>query len=57
MGKKYTHFNKLLAEMILEKTKEKYSKVMCHMRLRFTLLRATLVAVRGYIGKETPRER
>ena len=53
MGKECTQFNKRLAEMISEKTKEKYSKVMCHIRtrLRFALLRATLVAVRGYRGK------
>ena len=44
-----------VAKVISEKTKEKYSKVMCHIqtRLRFALLRATLVAVRGYRGKKT----
>ena len=40
MGKECTQFNKRLAEMITEKTKEKYSKVMCHIRTRprFALL-------------------
>ena len=56
MGKECTQFNKRLAETIYEKTKEKYSKVMCHIRtrLRFAFLRAILVAGRGCRGKKTP---
>ena len=45
--------NKRLAEKIAEKTGESYSNVMRHirLRLRFALLRATLIAVRGVRGR------
>ena len=44
--------NKRLAEKIAKKTGESYSNVMRHirLRLRFALLRATLIAVRGVRG-------
>ena len=45
--------NKNIAHKIAEKTKESYSQVMGHIRtrLRFALLKATLVATRGYRGR------
>ena len=45
---------KQLAELISQKTCEVYAHVMRHLRtrLRFALLRATLVAVRGYRGQK-----
>ena len=47
--------NKKLAQMISEKRKEPYSSVINHIRtrLRFSLLRSTLAAVRGYRGKRS----
>ena len=53
MGKECALFNKRLASMIAEKTKEQYLQVMGHIRtrLRFALLKSTLVAARGYRGK------
>ena len=50
MGPECTRLNKQLAEQISQKTGEVYAHVMRHLRtrLRFELLRATLVAVRGY---------
>ena len=46
-------FHRKLAEHISNKTKEEYSHVMNHLRtrLRFALLKSTLVAVRGERGK------
>ena len=45
--------NKRLAELISEKRGEEYSLVMRHIRtrLRFSLLRSILVAIRGTRGK------
>ena len=53
MGPECTRFNKRLAELIVLKNGETYSDVMRHVRtrLRFALLRATLIAIRGYRGK------
>ena len=46
--------NKRLAEKISEKTKENYAQVMTYVRtrLRYALLKATLVAIRGFWGKQ-----
>ena len=53
MAPECTKFHKKIAEHISRKTKEEYSHVMSHLRtrLRFTLLRSTLVAIRGERGK------
>ena len=53
MAPECTSFHKKLAVMISHKTKEEYSHVMSHLRtrLRFSLLRSTLIAVRGERGK------
>ena len=53
MGPECSRFNKRLAELIAAKKGEVYSHVMRHLRtrLRFALLRATLIAVRGTRGK------
>jgi hypothetical protein len=54
MGPECTRLNKQLAELISQKTGEVHAHVMRHLRtrLRFALLRATLVAVRGYRGQK-----
>ena len=53
MGPECARFNKRLAEMISLKNGETYSHVMRYIRtrLRFALLKATLVAIRGFRGK------
>ena len=53
MAPECTKFHKKIAEHISRKTKEDYSHVMSHLRtrLRFTLLRSTLIAIRGERGK------
>ena len=55
MGPECSRFNKRLAELIAEKRTEKYNEVVEHVRtsLRFALLRATLVAVRGIRGRDS----
>ena len=52
MGQECQKLNKRLAELIALKRNESYSQVMQHIRcrLRFALLKATLVAVRGVRG-------
>ena len=52
MGPKCQALNKRLAELITEQRSEKYSNVMMHVRvrLRFALLRSTLIALRGIRG-------
>ena len=49
-----TRTNKRIATLISVKTGESYSHVVSHLRtrLRFALLRACLVAIRGFRGKE-----
>ena len=49
-------FNKRLAELIATKRNESYADVISYIRkkLRFSLLKATLVALRGYRGKKPP---
>ena len=53
MSPECARLNKRLAELISMKTGESYSHVIRHLRirLRFALLRATLVAVRGVRGR------
>ena len=55
MGPECERLNKRLAEMIALKQREQYSQVMAHIRtrLRFALLKATLVAVRGIRGRRS----
>ena len=53
MAPECARMNKRLAELIATKKGEAYSQVMQHIRtrLRFALLRCTLVAIRGSRGK------
>ena len=53
MAPECARFNKRLAELISAKSGETYSHVMRHIRtrMRFALLRATLIAIRGSRGK------
>ena len=53
MGPECTKFHKKIAQLIALKTKEEYPQVMNHLRTRlwFTLLRSTLIALRGEKGK------
>ena len=53
MGPETTKFHKLIAQRISEKRKESYPDVMKHIRtrLRFALLRGTLIAIRGDRGR------
>ena len=53
MANECTKFHKNLAKLISNKTKEEYSHVMNHLRtrLRFVLLKSTLIAIRGERGK------
>ena len=53
MGPECTRLNKRIAELICNKTGERYSHVMGHirLRLRFALLRATVVVVQGVQGQ------
>ena len=53
MGPQCTKFHKQLALLIADKRHERYSDVMNHMRtrLRFSLLRSILIAIRGSRGK------
>ena len=55
MGPECQRFNKRLAALIAKKTNEDRGQVMRHIRckLRFSLLRAILVAVRGVRGKSS----
>ncbi len=55
-GPQATRYHKRLAEKLSEKNKESYSDVLSHMRvrIRFSLLRSVLVAVRGERGKKQP---
>ena len=53
MGPECTKYHKRIAELVSIKRKEEYSHVMSHIRtkIRFCLLRSTLVAVRGERGR------
>ena len=59
MGRECEILNRRLAELLARKRKEPYSKVITYIRnrLRFSLLRTILFAVRGVRGKpSTERE-
>ena len=58
MGPESTKFHKRLAELIATKRGEEYSHVVSHIRtrLRFALLRCTLVAIRGERGRRRRTE-
>ena len=58
MGPECYRMNKRLAELISKKKGEKYSDVMQYIRtrLRFALLRCTLVAIRGVRSKKMSPE-
>lgn len=58
MGPECERLNKRLAEMIATKRKESYNHVIGHLRtrLRFSLLRSILVAIRGVRGKPRVEE-
>ena len=53
MAPECARYHKKIAELISNKTKEEYSKVINHLRtrIRFILLKSTLIAVRGERGK------
>ena len=54
MALECTKFHKKVAQLIAQKTKEEYSQIMNHLRtrIRFTLLKSTLIAIRGERGKQ-----
>ena len=58
MGQEATIFHKRLASQIAEKRNEDYNHVMNYIRtrLRFCILKSTLVALRGYRGKKNEAE-
>ena len=58
MGPECARMNKRIAELISEKKGEKYGQVMQYIRtrLRFALLRCTLVAIRGVRGRTTSKD-
>ena len=58
MGPECQKLNKRLAELISTKRNEAFSKVMMHIRtrLRFALLKSTLVGLRGFRGKSSKAE-
>ena len=55
-GPQATRYHKRLAEQISKKRNEEYASIMNYMRtrVRFSILRSTLVAVRGERGKKPP---
>ena len=55
MGLECIKYHKKIAEHVSSKTNEEYSKVMNHIRtrIRFTILKSTLVAIRGVRGKQS----
>ena len=52
-GPQAAAYHKRLAQLLAKKRNEEYADVMCYMRtkIRFSILRSTLVAVRGERGK------
>ena len=54
MAPECTKYHKKVAQLVSAKTNEEYSKVMNHIRtrLRFTVLKSTLIAIRGVRGKQ-----
>ena len=53
MGPEATKYHKRVAEVISKKKKEEYPDVIKHMRtrIRFAILRGTLIAIRGDRGR------
>ena len=58
MAPECDRFNKRIAELIADKRGESYANVMKHIRtrLRFALLRCTLIAIRGTRGRSAPSD-
>ena len=58
MGPRATEFLKRLAHLLADKRNEKYAHVMGFLRtkLRFSLLRSVLIAIRGERGKPSAKE-
>ena len=58
MGPRCTAVVQRLAHMISDKRQERYSDIIGFMRtkLRFSLLRSVLIAIRGERGKSTAKE-
>ena len=58
MGPRCTEVVRKLAQKIADKRQESYSDIMNFIRtkLRFSLLRSVLIAIRGERGKRTARE-
>ena len=57
MALECTKYHKKVAQLIAMKTKEEYSHIMNHLRtrIRFTLLKSTLVAIPLFVAKEVNR--
>ena len=53
MGPEFEVLNKRIATLVANKTSENYSHMMTYLRarLRFALLKATVITVRGYRGR------
>ena len=58
MGPESTRYHKKLAELISTKRKEEYSHVVNHIRtrVRFAILKCTLIAIRGDRGRNRRRQ-
>ena len=58
MSQECKRFNNRLAELIAVKRGERYCDVVRHIRtrLRFAMLRTTLIALRGYRGRKSKYE-
>ena len=58
MGPESTRYHKRLAQLISVKRKEEYSHVVSHIRtrLRFAILKSTLIAIRGDRGRNRRRQ-
>ena len=56
MSKEAAKHHRRIAQLIADKRKEEYSHVMSYLRtrLRFNLLKSTLVAIRGIRGRKAP---
>ena len=54
MGPECQRFNRRIAELYAAKRKEQYSDVITYIRkkLRFALLKATIIALRGFRGQQ-----
>ena len=54
MAPECVKYHKRIAELVSIRTQEDYSKIMNHIRtrVRFTLLKSTLIAIRGERGKQ-----